>query len=539
MDAVGSQIWASEETVKRILWLASALVLMTLVGIVVLFQGTSDRLIRNLEAAGINRPQLEQAIQHFRDLGDSQRTEAARYLIENMRDHYYEEVSLFTSDDREVHLDLLRYPDLPSIERDLARLGQEAGPTSWRVKKRVPDLEAISAKLLIDNVDEAFDAWRERPWARKLSHEDFRNCVLPYRIANEPLEDWRHFFLKRYAHLAEELANPSDPIEAASRINDDLSAWFHFDERLYHNFTDMSLSQMRSQRLGRCEDLANMAALAMRANGLAVYVDFTPYWATAHGNHTWNVLRTSDGREIPFMGCERPPGKYNFGDFGFRMAKIYRNRFTAQPDSLTGQVRGEAVCPQWLADRHLEDVTARYFPVVDVDVAVESVPEGAQFLYLSVFNAREWKPIAWAQLKGKEARFKDVGVDFAYLPSFFVQGKVVAAGAPLIPHPDGRVESLTGDAVPLETQSIHLRWIVPTIVHGDGVRQDPVPIPPGVVHTLYVWDAGWRALGRQKAGPDGMSFPGLGPDRLYWLVTDGGGGVERIFTIEKGEPRYW
>ena len=49
---------------------------------------TPSPLEQALEIAGNNRPELEEVLAHYKNEGDVQKLEAARYLIENMPWHF-------------------------------------------------------------------------------------------------------------------------------------------------------------------------------------------------------------------------------------------------------------------------------------------------------------------------------------------------------------------------------------------------------------------------------------------------------------------
>ena len=185
----------------------------------------------------------------------------------------------------------------------------------------------ITAEFLIAQIDYAFKAWREKPWAQNMSWEDFRDYVLPYRGSNEPLESWRQAFWDKYAGLESRMTDPTDPVEAARLINEDIKSWFGFDPRYYYHPTDQGLEEMLESHLGRCEDMTNVTIYAMRANGIGVTSDYTPYWANCGNNHAWNAIVTGDGRVIPFMGAEANPGEYQLANMA---AKVYRKTFAAQ-----------------------------------------------------------------------------------------------------------------------------------------------------------------------------------------------------------------
>ena len=107
-------------------------------------------------AAGKNSGELRAVLRHYS--GDKEKKAAALYLIDNM------------ADKGEIRYDA-------------------AGRTEV-----IPDVSVITADYLISNIDLAFYAWKEYPWCRNLSFEEFCEEILPYRMRNEPLENWRGYY---------------------------------------------------------------------------------------------------------------------------------------------------------------------------------------------------------------------------------------------------------------------------------------------------------------------------------------------------------
>ena len=68
------------------------------------------------------------------------------------------------------------------------------------------DLHAIRADFLIENIDLAFEVWKKYHWCSRLTEQEFCRLILPYRIKNEPLEDWRNFYYHKYKDVADSLA---------------------------------------------------------------------------------------------------------------------------------------------------------------------------------------------------------------------------------------------------------------------------------------------------------------------------------------------
>jgi hypothetical protein len=489
-----------------------------------------------LEQAGPNRPELERVLAHYAALSDPEKRRAAEYLIANMAGHNYALLALYDTTKVEVPFDVLAYQDYPTLEAAFASIEKTRGKVDYDRKEIFPDLKSMRADLLIEHIDLAFAAWRERPWARALSFDDFLAYVLPYRGSNEPLESWRPFFLSRYARLPDAMKDPTDPIEAAALINRDLREWFRFDPRFYYHPTDQGLSEMLQHKLGRCEDMTNLTIYAMRACGLGVTSDYTPFWADAANNHAWNAILDRQGQVIMFMGAEADPGSYRLSG---RAAKVYRKTYAEQKRNLAFVKPAYEKVPGWLAGKDYLDVTAQYGPVSDVTVALaRAVPDSAHYAYLCVFNAGEWQAIHWAPIENGRATFTDMGRNIAYLPAFFVHGKIVPAAPAFILQTDGTLRALApreGAAQTLLLASTTRRAQVESTVGAQ-----PSSLEAGREYELFYWKDGWVSVGRAKAGDQPLAFAGAPEGALYWLVgAESSREEERIFTYESDTQVWW
>jgi hypothetical protein len=378
-----------------------------------------NRLSEALEKAGDNSVELQKVLDHYQD--DSLEYQAAVFLISNMDGHGYMTYEMVDSAKNAVDFDVLAYEDFDALLEDVDRIEAERGSISYQKQDFINDLENIKADFLIENIDYAFRAWEEKPWSKNLNFEQFCAYILPYRGSNEPLESWRPILWEKYKDIESQMADPTDPIEAAAIINDDIMSWFKFDERYYYHPTDQGLTEMMQTQLGRCEDMTNLAIYAMRANGLAVTSDYTPHWANTGNNHAWNAIVTPGGEVIPFMGAEANPGKYELAN---KLAKAYRKMYSQQMKNLAFQETKEASVPGWLNGKSYIDVTNDYVPTAEIDIVFDkSIPDSADIAYLCVFNDAEWKPIDWARIDvGKnQAAFTNMGMEVAYLPALYLE----------------------------------------------------------------------------------------------------------------------
>jgi hypothetical protein len=488
-----------------------------------------------LEKAGDNRPELEKALSHYQAQDDSLKLQAAMFLIGNMEEHCYVQFELRDSSGNAVDFDVLDYPDFKTLLAGVDSLEKLHGPLDFERLEKINDIETITADLIITNIDYAFKAWREKPWARGLSFEQFCEYVLPYRGSNEPLENWRGYFWDKFEGIEDEIEDSSDPIEAAAIINDDIKAWFKFDERYYFHPTDEGLAEMLETRMGRCEDMTNLSIFAMRANGLAVTSDYTPHWANTGNNHAWNAIVTRDGKVIPFMGSESNPGRYRLAN---KLAKAYRKTFSRQTGNLIFQERKQEAVPGWLAGKYYVDVTSDYVNVVNPLILFErEIPDSVDIAYLCVFNSGEWKAIDWARIKYGSARFTDMGTDIVYLPALYLNKEIVPLGPPFILNQDGTTRQIIATADDPISIRITATTIRARVVSTDGIEM--TPLIPGQEYELFYWLDGWQSLGTAAATTEDVNLEGVPSGGLYWLVAEDSDKDERIFTIEDGEQVWW
>ena len=479
-----------------------------------------------LDQAGDNRVELEKVLKHYQQQGNEQKLEAARFLIGNMDGHGYILTAFYDKDGNEIEFEALDYPNFKEAQAALDVLEKKHGELDYDSKRFDADLEVITAEYLIENIDLAFQAWRENPWAKNLTFEAFREYILAYRGDNEPINSFRPICLARYADLPEKMNDPTDVYEAADLVRKDVHRWVPFNELYYLHPPDQSFEEMDQRRNGRCGDISNMMMYAMRSNAIPAVVDFTPWWADRDNNHAWEVILDAQGH-----------GKARLLS---RAAKVYRKTFAIQHDSLAYRAGKGVKLPRYLNSKNYKDATDQYVETTDVTVRLEGEkPAGTRFAYVCVFNGGKWRPIHWGELDGDRATFTKLGRHIAYLPAYYIDEQVVPAGPPFILTRDGNVRALTGDGD--NTLTIELTVIKPEVPDADMQITKPMfVVEPGKTYELFVWgDGEWDSLGKQVAGDEPVSFDSVPAGRLYWLVEEDSRRLERIFTIEAGKQHWW
>ena len=401
--------------------------------------------------------------------GDAEKQQAAAWLLDNMQ--YHGTVRSALLDEYYNKLTRIAHSTVyPECEPHIYGLADSVYAVPDKGFKRMADADAVTAEYLISNIDHAFDRWRNGNFARHLSFPEFCEWLLPYRLTNENLCEWRERLYKEYKRGIESLRQIADKNHsaywAAAQVNDLLKQDKIFIHLIPHlGGVNLPAPVLASLRMGECDDYAFKAAYTMRACGIPVSVDFTPQWPTRPHGHHWNVVLNNNGRTVPFMGSESNPGYPCKNDYVY--GKVYRYTYEYQKESLFEKNRtiGEPT-PPVLTNPFIKDVTGDYTKGVDVSVSIST---DKHFAYLAAFNNQGWTPIAWGEAtpqpspigrerlqknstihskeRGKEKQysFKNVGRGAVYLPVTWENDRAVAADYPILIKENGEQEYIKPD----------------------------------------------------------------------------------------------
>lgn len=144
---------------------------------------TKTPLEQALIQAGKNRKELEKVLEYYQN--DSLKLRAAQFLIENMPYHYSyqgEELKKYFQYFERFSVSAWRGP---TFVRD--SIIQKDGKFNFKALDAVYDITSVKADYLIHNIDFSFKVWREQPWGKYVTFENFLEYILPYRIGNEEL----------------------------------------------------------------------------------------------------------------------------------------------------------------------------------------------------------------------------------------------------------------------------------------------------------------------------------------------------------------
>lgn len=347
------------------------------------------------------------------------------------------------------------------------------------------DSELLSRDSVATLVRDAIALWQSSPYARGVGFDDFCEYLLPYRAGKEPLDlSYRDTIRRRYAHVFDSVG--ADPIAAACAINNDIKNWMIFDLRSHALLSEPSVAELMQEGKGSCRAISALFVQIMRTMGIPAAIDECPVWAHRNSGHEWTVVMDTTGKWHTFEPAEFNPEGFRSVGPNTRTPKIYRRTYSF--DDAFYPPADQADIPTLFKTFNRRDVTREYVPVSDVTVTPDrNLDKSNGILYLTVFNAEQWRPVAWAELGADGcATFTEMGNnDILYLPVFYRNGRNFPAGRPFVLNQEGKTREIIPAAElkqSLDMEFINLYWTVEWDTFAPG---------PGRPLDIFYWDDEW------------------------------------------------
>ena len=142
------------------------------------------------------------------------------------------------------------------------------------------DMSDYAGEYFLDNVRMSLRAREELAWGEVVPEDLFRHFVLPVRVNNERMDEFRMVYYDSLRMRVEGLSLH----DAALEVNH----WCH--ERATYVPSDSRTSSPMATILtaeGRCGEESTFAVSALRAVGIPARQVYTPRWAHTDSNHAW------------------------------------------------------------------------------------------------------------------------------------------------------------------------------------------------------------------------------------------------------------
>jgi hypothetical protein len=241
------------------------------------------------------------------------------------------------------------------------------------------DLKTLSADFLLENSRLAWQALRERPWAKDIPKDVIYDALLPYASVSETRDRWRARFVEQFTPLIQDCKTPS---EAAAILNQQVFPLVNVKYSTQRRRADQSPLESIETGLASCTGLSILLIDACRSVGIPARLVGTPLWSDNSGNHTWVEIWDQGWH---FTGaCEPTGNQLNQGWFIDRASKARPDHRLHAIYAVTFKKNGQAFPLVWARD--VQDVNA--VNVSDRYIALRTpIPEGHGALRIRVRNS--------------------------------------------------------------------------------------------------------------------------------------------------------
>lgn len=323
----------------------------------------------------------------------------------------------------------------------------------YKKLKKIRDVDILTSDYIIENIDLAYSVWKERPWSKYYSFNDFCEYILPYRIEDEPLENWRKVYYERYAPVLDSLYQGDDVVDAARAIAG------YLQQEGFTNHTDFVLPHLGAlylleNRVSFCRETCDITIYVMRALGIPVAIDFYPMSPSYNSQHFWNALIDTNHLAVPFNYMEGPISRKRLKSER-KKGKVYRS-FYAKQKAPVSEIKLTDDVPTLFKDSFIRDVSEEYFPNKKVRIKMKTT-FGNDIGYLSFFTGQALFPVDISEIINDSATFSALETNVIYFPSVMQNGEIVSSNYPFI-YKDGNVSSFIPDHKRLTTVTVERKY---------------------------------------------------------------------------------
>ncbi|NIA22801.1 MAG: hypothetical protein GWP03_01325 [Proteobacteria bacterium] len=143
------------------------------------------------------------------------------------------------------------------------------------------DLVSVTDSFLISDLNAIVKAKKQVPWAYKVPKGIFYRYILPYRVSQEPLNDFRSLYVDTLLNVVK---NTKDIRSAILKIDD----WVTIHNKYKPTAPwDQSPIVTLKRGYGRCEEMATLLIMSLRTVYIPARFVYTPWWPYTNSNHAW------------------------------------------------------------------------------------------------------------------------------------------------------------------------------------------------------------------------------------------------------------
>ena len=248
------------------------------------------------------------------------------------------------------------------------------------------DAKSLSADFLLENVQYAYKARAEFPWAKEVPDSVFLNDVVAYANLNENRESWRKDFYERFKKYVAPCKTMREAIDSVNKnVRDELLV----DYNTKREKPDQAPYESMRQHMASCSGLSILLTDAFRAVGIPSRVAGTPAWHDDRGNHNWNeVWIDGQWRFTEYYPSDDLDQSWFLTDAGKAVKEDVRKAIYAASFKPTGSYF-PLVWDEDIRYVHAENVTDRYTSLYRAQLAAMPADGSHVALRVMVFKDKD------------------------------------------------------------------------------------------------------------------------------------------------------
>jgi hypothetical protein len=462
-----------------------------------------------IKKAGDNGEEIKKLLHRYNTQKDTFLQKSAGFIISNMVGVSTDSISYTDAQSHAAPFDICLYSNQSRFSAFLKSNHIKVQQYS------INDLKLIKADYLAKNIDSAYSLYSNYHHVRQIPFDVYCDYLLPYKLGNERIENWREFFYEKFNSLLKDSSLSTRDIYKA--IDKDINQWFTYNKEYVPALNTLSISQALELKSGACMDIANLHIAALRSIGIPAALELVPYWGNNNFGHS----------ECAYWNGQ--PAGFQLPDslrFYYGAPKVFRKTFAAQVSEATKITRlgiGKANIPEFFFNDRWIDITPSRTNAGDI-VLPATIANEKEIIYLCVYNAAKWQAISWAPAnKNGKLTFSDMGRNIVYALATYHKGTYTLLGRPFLYKKDGQIQPYEDAA---DTEEI--------CVERTGA-DEWLKIQSGKRYHLYRWNVTakkWNLIKSSLASMPVLTFTDIPKGSLLRLAREESQGTARFFTYE-------
>ncbi|GAB6011371.1 hypothetical protein [Viscerimonas tarda] len=410
-----------------------------------------DDVAKALNLAGANRAELEKALEHYRGK-DERKYQAACFLIASMPYHQSDRMIMLNDEHHRFFANASSLFKEAKVV-DVKKVVKENDHIEFRKKLALAfdtlplpinkgmaaDIKTISSDFLIDNIDSAFDVWENNPLLKKMSFDDFKEFILPYRTSSETLGLKRSEIRKMYEKILSK--DGYNTIRFAVENYKDFMIKQHWVYEFVHSKASFDMYDLFiSSPKPDCHEEISWTCNFLRSCGIPVVYEFTSQWTEREKRHFWCASPDSIGVVMPYTAPYRNLGEDWDSDIKYA-GKVFRKQFGVNKKSPYFLHAKDEYIPHILSSPLLSDQTHRYHQTITLRIPFSSETPN-NLAYLCFFGRNGNNPVAWGVIdkEKKEVMFEQAPINILFFPAYYENNKLKSFGNPFILYSKGDID---------------------------------------------------------------------------------------------------